>query len=190
MRLKPFLLLLLIFTILYILFFRFYDVVSHKRSIKKEKEKALKKISLEGFTSFALFYGIQSTCSVETIILIYTDFMVSKTNKKISEEAKKYAISNIEYIIIILYLEYLTLIPKKIFPAGKDIVMDPNLNDQNLVDKYSLYFNNKYSLQDIVKAFGSNVLNDLYYLDSVFLVPGVRYQNNTIYYVGDGYEKK
>ena len=54
-----------------------------------------------------------------------------------------------------------------------------------MMQKYNTYFQNKTPLSDIVNAMGKNAITDLNTMNSNFLMPGVRYVNSNLYYVGD-----
>ena len=57
--------------------------------------------------------------------------------------------------------------------------------EKGIISQYNTYFQNKTPLNDIVNAMGKNAITDLNTMNSNFLMPGVRYVNSNLYYVGD-----
>ena len=109
---------------------------------------------------------------------------------KISELSQKLNITNNELVIVLLFLEYLEISPVRNINLQGDITTPLTSIDQTLVNKYAFYIDNKNSINTLRQKLGDSVDNDLYYLDSRFLFPGVRVINSVIYYVGDLNEKK
>ena len=66
-----------------------------------------------------------------------------------------------------------------------DCMKKTSFVEQNMMQKYNTYFQNKTPLSDIVNAMGKNAITDLNTMNSNFLMPGVRYVNSNLYYVGD-----
>lgn len=185
MRVKEFLIFIIIFTIVYILFFIIYDKLSLKKSKSKVKKQAKEKISIDNYQTFANFYGITTVmASIETMLHIYDDLLIDK-NITISEEAKKYNLNNIEYVVIVIYLEYLGLIIKKNISLDFDIIKRLTILEQNMIQKYWPYFVNKASLEEITRNLGQNAINDIVIMNNNFLIPGVRLIDSKLYYVGD-----
>ena len=185
MRVKEFLIFIIIFTIVYILFFIIYDKLSLNKSKSKVKKQAKEKISIDSYQTFANFYGITTiTASIETILHIYDDLLIDK-NITISEEAKKYNLNNIEYVVIVIYLEYLGLIIKKNISLDFDIIKRLTILEQNMIQKYWPYFVNKASLEEITRNLGQNAINDIVIMNNNFLIPGVRLIDSKLFYVGD-----
>ena len=54
-----------------------------------------------------------------------------------------------------------------------------------ITQKYLEFFNNKCNLGDITNKMGRNSINDIYYINSNYLVPGVRLIDSNIIYVED-----
>ena len=184
MRMKEFIIFLVIFTIAYIVFFIVFDKLSAISTKKKTKKHALSLIKIEEYTKFASFYGIQTTTTINTLISIYEDQMKGK-NCVISEKAKLYGLSNIEYVVVVLYLEYLKLMNKKMVSLEMDLIKNTSFQEQNMVQKYNTYFNEKKSYEEIITKMGQTAENDLIMMNKNFLMPGVRLINSKLYYVGD-----
>lgn len=189
MRLKEFLIGVVIFTIIYIIYFKIYDTINLKLLLKRQKRKAYKKINNNSYNTFALFYGLNSQLSKKEIKNIY-DCYKNNMTIKISELSQKLNITNNELVIVLLFLEYLEISPVRNINLQGDITTPLTSIDQTLVNKYAFYIDNKNSINTLRQNLGESVDNDLYYLDSRFLFPGVRVINSVIYYVGDLNEKK
>ena len=185
MRLKEFIITIIIFTIIYFLFFVIYDAIRYKSLDNKEKKKAIKTIDFATYLKFALFYGIiESQITEDLLKKIYFDSQ-SQVEKYITIASKKYNISNYEYIIVILYLEYLELIVKKEIDMNKSMIVDYTFQDMQYLNKYTNYFSKKMSFEEISKEVGSGATNELYYIDKTFLFPGIRIINSIICYFDD-----
>lgn len=184
MRTKEYVIFLLIFTVCYILFFIIYDKLSIKVMQKRTLKHAYSMIDIDKYNSFATFYGIRSNISEDVIKCVYNDFK-NIVNVKISDYSNKYKISSYELVVIILYLEYFNLISKRNIIFENDLIINTTYIDQNLINKYYSLFYNKSDLKKISSTMGDSALNDINYLNSRFLVPGVRLINSTLYYVGD-----
>ena len=184
MRLKEFIIFIVIFTVCYIVFFVVFDIIKNKRAMKRQKELAISLIQNNNYLLFANFYGIHGTASNELIFSILNGFHNSNVNT-ISVLASNYHVSNYEFVVIVLYLEYLKLIPVKNISIVENCLRSMSFADQNIVLRYIHFFDDKKSFNDISSSLGGNVINDLYYIDKQFLVPGVRYNDSKIFYVGD-----
>lgn len=189
MRLKDFLICVAIFTVIYIIFFKIYDFITLKLLIRKKKKIAYKKIQNNSYHTFALFYGLNSNMDKDNIKRIY-DMYKNESTLKISEVSKKLNVSNNELVIILLYLEYLGISPVRNIYLQGDCTTPLTSIDQTLVNKYTHYLENKNDFNTIKQSIGVSTSNDLYYIDSRFIFPGVRFINSIIYYVGDINEKK
>ena len=187
MRLKEFIIFIFIFTVCYIIFFIVFDKISIIRSIKNQKKLAKSLIQINQYLSFAEFYGIDGTVSSEMIFSIF-DYLRENYEKSIFTLASSYKVSNYEMVIIILYLEYLKLIPKKSISLDEDDLHNISFVDQGMIQKYTVYFQNKSDFHSISTSVGGNVFNDLAYMDKHFLMPGVRFIDSKLYYVGDCHE--
>ena len=167
MRLKQFLIFLVIFTICYILFFVVYDYIMSLIAWKKEQKHARMSVNNDDYRNFARFYGLVPEANKSLIMKIY------------------YNLSNVEYVVIILYLEYLDLINRETIYLNRDTISIPSFKDEELITKYIVYLHEKKPFEEITALSGLSTKNDLVYLDSVFLIPGVRFINSQLYYYGD-----
>ncbi len=184
MRMKQFIILIVIFTILYIVFFIVFDKLMAKKDKNDARKKAMSLMSIEQYSKFASFYGIQATASMDIIMKIYDAFMINH-NCIISNEAKLYGVSNIEFVIIILYLEYLGLTNKKMISMEMDSIKQTTFVEQNIIQKYNTYFQEKHDFDTIIHNMGKNAVNDLSMMNRYYLMPGVRLIDSKLYYVGD-----
>ena len=57
-----------------------------------------------------------------------------------------------------------------------------------MIQKYTVHFQNKSDFHSISTSVGGNVSNDLEYMNKHFLMPGVRFIDSKLYYVGDCHE--
>ena len=187
MRLKEFIINIKIFTICYIIFFIIFDKICIIMSIRKQKKLARSLIHGDQYLIFAKFYGIEGIASSDLIFSVF-DYLRDHYEKSLSSLASSYGVSNYEMIVILLYLEYLKLIPKKCFSLDDDYLQSTSFIDQNMIQKYAIFFQNKSDFQSISSSVGGNVSNDLEYMDKHFLMPGVRFVDSKLYYVGDCHE--
>ena len=185
MRLKEFLIAVFIFTIAYILFCYLLDKISDKRTDMKYQKKIKSMINLNNYIKFAKFYGIQSAINLETLLKIQSICTTITLPVKISELANKFMITPYELVVCILFFEYLNIISKRTFVYDLDLINNTNTFDLNLISKYNNYFINKKSINEISNEAGYNAINDIFHLNQLFLIPGVRLINNQLYYVGD-----
>ncbi len=184
MRLKEFIIFLFIFTICYILFFILWDRKSLRDSIKKEKKRVIGLIEGNKFSKFAMFYGLQATLSNDVIFLIFQDIQqISRI--KISFYSNKYGISSQEFVVLFLYFEFLSLISRKAISVHEDFIYPISIADQNLIHKYDVYFKEKDSFEVLTSKLGNGILKDISHLEYFLLVPGVRFIQSQLYYVGD-----
>ena len=184
MRTKGFIIFIIIFTIAYIVFFVVYDKLAFKKAKKDARHQVELLITIEQYNKFASFYGIQPVATIDMILKVY-DSVKNNKDCTISTEAKNHNLNNLEFVAIVLYLEYLGLIPKKMISIELDCMKKTSFVEQNMMQKYNTYFQNKTPLSDIVNAMGKNAITDLTAMNSNFLMPGVRYVNSNLYYVGD-----
>ena len=184
MRTKEFLIFIIIFTVVYIIFFIVFDKIVSKRELKRVKEHAMSLINIEQYVKFASFYGIQATASLEVILRVYDDF-VDGRDCIISQVAKTYNLTNLEFVVVYLYLEYLNLFNKKLISLEMDNMKRTTFVEQNMLQKYTTYFQEKQDLNTIINNMGKTALNDLNIMNNNFLMPGVRLIESKLYYVGD-----
>lgn len=184
MRMKEFIIFIVIFTIAYIVFFIVFDKLSFKKAKRDARRQVESLVTIEQYNKFASFYGIQPIATIEIILSVYDSI---KNNKDciISREAEAHNLNNLEYVAIVLYLEYLGLIPKRMISIELDSMKKTSFVEQNMMQKYNTYFQNKTPLSEIINAMGNTALNDLNTMNKNFLMPGVRYVNSNLYYVGD-----
>lgn len=187
MRLKEFIIFIIIFTILYVLFFMVFDYFKNKSALEKNKEDKEKNFDTNQFTKFAKFYDIVTEINTEIIKSIYMDI---KNNYSISlsQISAKYNISINELIIVILYLEYKDLIIKRSISKNLDCTSPLTEKEEALVLKYSLLLFNKYDYNSLIKNAGFGAEKELDYMMNKLIIPGIRIENSTIYYVGDSNE--
>ncbi|MBQ3297564.1 MAG: hypothetical protein IJG97_02025 [Bacilli bacterium] len=184
MRLKEFIIFIAIFTVVYIIFFIIFDRLKSKKEEKERQEYAMSLIKIEQYVKFASFYGIQATATLEVVLRVYNDFYSGK-DCIISKQAKVYNLSNLEFVVIVLYLEYLNLMNKKIISLEKDSMKKITFVEHNMIQKYMAYFQAKRDLNFISTNGGSNALSDLTTMNKFFLMPGIRLIDSKLYYVGD-----
>lgn len=184
MRTKEFIIFIGIFTVCYIIFFIIFDKLSDIKTKKDAIKKAKSLITLEQYAKFASFYGVQATASIDTIIKIYNEF-ITCGDCLISEKAKSYGVTNLEFVVIILYIEYLSLINKRMISLEMDSIKKTSFVEQNMVQKYNTYFKEKKDYDSIIETMGNNAANDLATMNDTFLMPGIRLINSKLYYVGD-----
>lgn len=184
MRLKEFIIFIIIFTVIYFLGFWIYDYISNKKALKKSEETKEKLLTKEKFKIFCNFYNVNTDISSEIIKAVYAN---AKANLTLSftKLVELYNISKDEAILIILFLEYLGFINKRVILIDKDTTSLLTEYDNSLITKYALYLNNKFDYNTIIQRAGLNSDKELEYLNNKFLFPGVRIINSTIYYIGD-----
>jgi len=189
MRLKEFLIATAIFTVCYILFFVLFDLFINKKIDSDHKKEIKSLISIDNYKRFAAFYGIQSTLPLDRILSIQDTICNAVYPINLSEYTNKLGINQYEFIVCILFFEYLNIVPRRTISIESNTIMNPNLIDSNLINKYTALFNNKMQLDDILKSAGGNAYNDVVHLNQLFLIPGVRLINNQLFYMGDLNEK-
>lgn len=184
MRLKGFIIFIIIFTIIYFGGFAIYDYFKNKKDEEKTIKNNYLMLNIDNLKKFALFYNINITIDLNVLIQMYEEFR-NIVSIQISTSSLKYNISNDELVIIILYLEYIGLIPTKAINLGLDNITSLNTKEDSLIIKYSIQFQNKYDYQTILRNAGVGADKEINYIMEKFLFPGVRLDNNNIYYVGD-----
>ncbi|MBQ6323725.1 MAG: hypothetical protein IJI22_02715 [Bacilli bacterium] len=190
MNTKEYFIFIVLFTIVYIIFFVIYDYITKKMTKGKLKKDSLARININDYYVFSDFYKItKSAVTLDTIKSIY-DYILINDPKKISEISSSFNIDNYETLVIYLYLEYISLLQRKAFDITNDLIVSLNRSEEMLVNKYLYYFCSKSSYQDIVKMFGNTIADDLEYLNSKYLLPGIIFSNSMLYYVGDYNEER
>ena len=182
MRFKEYLICVIVFTILYILFFLFYDFMVRK----KEKGRVNKRFHLimdgERFFRFAQFYGVNTRLSSEQLSTIY-ERMRKAGDFVISMFARDIQLTPYEVIVIVLYFEYFLLLEKKNISLESDLVKTLNVTDQGYLFKYGPLFLDKYSIEQIVQKEGQMAMKEIQYMQANNLTPGIRLWENKLYYV-------
>ena len=190
MRIKEFIIFIVAFTVVYFAFFFVYDVI-HNKMEKSALEKRMKfLLDANRFARFAAFYGLTAiTVTSESLFHIYTEVHTLEI-LSIAELSEKYHLSIYEFIVIIVYFEYCSLMGGKSVSVEDNKIQSMNTKDQELILRYGYFLSNKDSYDQVLAKTGNIAANDLKYFDVHFLFPGVRVLNSTIYYVGDIDEKK
>ncbi len=184
MRLKEFIIFIIIFTIIYVLFFIIYDHFANKKSILNGEEEKKKLMDVNRLIKFAKFYQVSITINNDLLSSICNE-LTNNYDISLSSFSDKYNISSSELVIIILYLEYIGIIKKRCILTDKDCTTALKESDYNLDLKYSLYISNKLDYDTIISRAGLNSSNELEYLNKHFLMPGVILIDAKMYYVGD-----
>ena len=184
MRLKPFIVFLVIFTIIYFGGFMIYDHFRNKKDLEDKEKNDYLAINLNNYYKFALFYGVTSSIDINTLISIFEEFKQA-FNVQISVMASKYNITSYELVAIEKYLEYIGLLSTKSVNMTLDTINKLSETEETTVVKYSILFSNKYDYKTIVASGGFGAEKELTQINNYYLVPGVRIQDSTIYYVGD-----
>jgi len=184
MRIKEFIIFIIIFTILYVSFFVVFDIIRNKKEKEKEANRLDSLFNGDKFLSFLRFYGVENnSITNELLKTIYQDIrMVS--NIPISTTSEKYQVSAYEFIVVILYFEYFQLIGRKNVSFESNIIRPIDYMDQQLIMRYGTFFLDKQNYSQIVSVMGMNAVQELDFFEKHFLSPGVRIINSTIYYVG------
>ncbi len=189
MRLKPFIIFLVIFTVLNIVFFIIKDKLEEKKLKKKEEIRILSIMDSKLFHDFSSFYGVSKEISKDILFSIYQD-ICKLNNYPIENYSMKYQLENFDFIVVLLFFEYYQVIDKRKILLREKLVQTIDYNDQNLLYKYGTFFLEKKSYQEIINELGNEAVNELKYLDEYFLIPGIRIIDSNIHYVGGAYEKK
>ncbi|MBE6157180.1 MAG: hypothetical protein E7160_00065 [Firmicutes bacterium] len=189
MRLEEFKYFIIIFTVAYIFLCIIIEICSNKIQCKKKKKFIEYLLSPEGFLPFAQFYGINSTCSKEVLTCIYEEIRLSK-RFKISQYSNKYKVTPYQFAVIVVYLEYYKLIPKKKIYLEDDYITPVDYTDQHMMYKYGALFLSRSSYEQIQSKIGSTASRELIEIDKYFLYPGFRFINSIAYYIGGQDEKK
>lgn len=182
MRLKGFIIFLIIFTIVYIVFFKIMDTIYEHKDDSTDLLK--REIDINKYYNFAKFYNFNSTITQDIFIKLY-NLMIDSTNIRISYLANQCNISNEEVVVMVLYLEYLDFLREKTINMNNDMISNFSMNDKAMFDKYINYFRNKTDYQTIINSVGSQAVDELNYINNYFVIEGVRIFNKKIYYAGD-----
>lgn len=184
MRLKEFIIFIIIFTILYILFFVVFDYFVKKdadKQIKKNKDSLFK---YDSYLELCAFYDLKPIATLSMIISIFQEIK-DLDSFSISQLATKYVIPEDELITIILFLEKIEEIDRRDINVKKDEVTKLVDKDDWLIVKYSLLFSNKVDYDSIINKTDFNAKKELEYINERMLFPGVKIIGSKIHYYGD-----
>lgn len=184
MRLKEFIIFIIIFTILYFGGLAIYDYFKNKKDMEKNKQNSYSLLDIEKLKKFGLFYNMNITINVDILTHIYEE-LKNIISIQISAYSQKYNITSEELIVIVEYLEYVGLLKRRAFHINQDAITNLNSQEDTLVIKYSILFSNKYDYETILKTAGFGSDKEVAYIIQNHLVPGVRIIDSKIYYVGD-----
>ena len=184
MRLKEFIIFIIIFTIIYFAGFAIFDHFKNKKDEEKTVKNNYQLLNINNLIKFGLFYNTNITINLDTLTKMYEEFK-NVIGLSISNTAKKYNISNDEFVVIFLYLEYIGLISTKAINISQDSISSLNIKEDSLIVKYSLQFSNNYDYNTIIRNAGLGSDKEINYIMEKFLFPGVKLDNSNIYYVGD-----
>jgi len=189
MRTKEFFICVAILTIIYIIFFMIVDLITDKRTMSGYNKKIKNIVNVDIYIKFARFYGFESAISNELLFNIQSFCLTISYPAKMSEIANKFSISQYELIVCLLFFEYFDLFPTRAFYFDNDMICNPNSIDLNVLSRYKVFFLEKKNIEAIVNVAGGNAINDVIHLNQLFLIPGVRFINGKLFYVGDLNEK-
>ena len=184
MRLKPFIVFIIIFTIIYFVGFKIYDHFKNKKDEENTIKSNLLLIDIEKLKKYALFFNINITINNDILNTIYEELRIINSIP-ISTLTSKYNISKEELITIIEYLEYVGLMRTLSIHESQDLISTLNTKEDALVVKYSIQFSNKYDYQSIIRNTGLGSDKEIEMVIANHLIPGVKFENSTLYYVGD-----
>ena len=185
MRLKPFIIFIIIFTIIYFAGFKIFDHFKNKKDEEKTKNENLLLISIDKLKKYASFFNVNITINQDVLSKIYEELRVVNA-VPISVLCSKYNLSSKdELIAIIEYLEYVGLMKTLSIHEGQDLISVLNTKEDGLIIKYSIQFSNKYDYNTIVRNVGLGSEKEIEMIIENHLIPGVKLENSNLYYVGD-----
>ena len=184
MRLKPFIIFIIIFTICYYGGWYLFDCYKNKKDMEKTAKDNYEMININNLIKFASFYEVNITIDNTRLVALYEE-MKQLISAKLSELATKYNVSVEELIIAILFLEYKGLVRTRTINVNLDTITKLTDKEESLIIKYSLLFSNKYDYKTLVTNAGFGSEKEIDYMMEKYLVPGVKLDNQTIYYIGD-----
>ena len=187
MRLKEFIIFIIIFTIIYFLAFYIYDQIKNKKAVQKKNEESIEAVNLAEYIKFALFYGLNSMID-ENLFKMMFNFLHDNVVINLQDTANAYQISIDEIVILILFLEYKDAITKRCILKEKNCTTRLTDNEDGLCVKYSIWFYNKNDYNTILQKAGFAGQNEISELQSKNLIPGIIIKDNQIYYYGDSHE--
>lgn len=184
MRLKEFIIFIIIFTILYFGGLALYDYYKNKKDEEKNEEKKYSLLDIEKLKKFALFYNTNITIDINILTNIYQE-LKNVISFQISSFSQKYNISKEELIVIVEYLEYVGLLKRRAIHLNQDVISDLDTKEDALVVKYSILFSNQYDYNTILNNAGFGADKEVALIIQNHLIPGVRIEDSKVYYVGD-----
>lgn len=184
MRLKSFIIFIIIFTIIYFGGLAILDYFKNKKAKENKLKDNLLLLNIDKLKKFALFYNTNITIDVITLAHIYEDFK-NIISIQISQESQKYNISDQELVVIIEYLEYVGLLRTRSIRIKEDSITNPNPKEDSLIVKYSILFSNKYDYSTILRNGGFGSDKEVALIMEHHLIPGVKNNNSEFIYVGD-----
>lgn len=178
---KEFLIFIGVFTVCYIAFWAIYDKLSVIILKNKVKNRAFSLINYDSYLSFAQFYGINGTANLSTLQNIYLNY---KDDEKIvlASASQQFGVTPIEFAVIYLYFEYINVFYKKMINLETGVISSMTFDDLSMINKYQTFFQTKTDYQKLFSIFGDAAHQNLTYIDHNFLVPGVRFINDILYY--------
>ncbi len=189
MRVKEFIMFIIVFTICYVGFFVFFDIVHNKNSQKKQEKRLHNLFQTNKILVFLKFYGIENPVVTGELLKSIYEEIKNMSSISISVYSEKYGIQPYEFVVCVLYLEYFQFISRKSVSVENDLMKTIDSTDQQLIMKYGTFFSEKKSYQQIIDIVGDTAVKELNDCNQCFLTPGVRIINSTVYYVGDIDEK-
>ena len=180
MRLKEFMITIIIFTIIYVLFFVILDLLESKKEKDRERKRMDSLFQEDPIAVFFQFYAVKNNGVTPSLLkTIYADM----------KRTTSLSLSIYEFVVAVLYLEYYQLTSRRNISIQEDLMKMIDFHDQELIMKYGSFFLEKCSYQEILERIGNSANQDLEFCNEHFLIPGVRMIDSTIYYVGEVYEK-
>ncbi len=192
MRLKQFIIFIIIFTIIYVAFFIIVDIRKKKILDKNEKKKIESLLQNDKFYLFARFYGLSNTTVTKDLLHTILNSIKNATSISLTTQSNNYQITIYELILTVLYFENYHLIGRKDISIESDVIQKLSARDQSLILKYGIYFQTQKTYQEIINTLGNEATEDLKYINNHYLFPGVRIIDSNIYYfekTGDSNEK-
>lgn len=184
MRLKGFIIFIIIFTIVYFVGFYIYDRFASKKATEKINKEAKNTIDLDKYRIFCSFYNITPSVDKNVLEALQTSLNLT-LNNDLNQLASTYSISINELIVIVLFFEYLGIIKMRKILTENNCCVPLKSNDESLLLKYSLVLSNKFDYDTITKRIGLNSDKELLYMSNNYLMPGIILKDKILYYVGD-----
>lgn len=184
MRLKEFIIFIIIFTIIYFLGFYIYDSIVNKKASEKRDKEVKDTINIEKYKIFCNFYNVTPSIDKSILEAIHVTLKQS-LNNDLNQLVSAYSISMNELIVAILFLEYIGIIKTRKILVENNCCVPLKESDEVLMMKYSLMFSNKFDYDTVTKRIGLNSDKELLYMSTHYMMPGVILKDKILYYVGD-----